>query len=590
MLAVLVLLGAGDAVSAAVRRPESWSIGPSVQAGAFERRDAVPVPMRDGIRLVADLWIPKGAGKYPVITIRTPSGRPAEWMDGKGVGEYFASRGYAVVIQDVRGTGDSPGTFGFLWQEGNDGFDTVEWSAVQPWSNGRVASMGHSYTGAAQWITARQKPPHLVCMAPTAAGGMYFNELPYVGGAFGMMGSLGWLNQFGKDSVDPKTVDWVKVANHRPLRTMDSVLGRSLPIYRDFLDHPTMDGYWAKLQYFDEDFLTATVPTLTITGWFDQNQAGALFYWRGVRAKSPAKAQQYLLAGPWDHRQTWAGGAEKMGAFEWGKAGVVDSRPMQLAWFDYCLKQSRPSFDFPRARVFVTGSNQWLDLPDYPPPGAGKPRAFYLRSRGHANTAAGDGTLSFAPPGQEPPDRFTYDPRQPAPSPEQEAGFDQRASHRRPDVLLYTSERMTGMLSVIGQVKLELYFASDGLDTDFTAKLIDVFPDGRSIMIGPKQAIFRARYRYGFERQVPLIPGKPTKMVLDLYDVAHTFLPGHRVQLEISSSAFPTFNPNQNTGNPVATDTIFRVARQLVFHEGQWASRLFLPVFPFDVKQSGVRR
>jgi putative CocE/NonD family hydrolase len=210
----------------------------------------------------------------------------------------------------------------------------------------------------------------------------------------------------------------------------------------------------------------------------------------------------------------------------------------------------------------------------------------YLRSGGRANTAKGDGRLDWQPPGLEPPDRYSYDPRNPTPGSEQEAGFDQRATHSRQDVLIYTSAVMDRPLNVLGQVKLELYVASDALDTDFTAKLIDVFPDGRSIMIGPKTAIFRARYRYGFDREILMVPGKPTKLELDLYDIGHTFLPGHRVQLEVASAAFPQFSPNQNTGSPVATDTIFKVARQMVLHEGQRASRLLLPIVGPDILRS----
>jgi putative CocE/NonD family hydrolase len=210
----------------------------------------------------------------------------------------------------------------------------------------------------------------------------------------------------------------------------------------------------------------------------------------------------------------------------------------------------------------------------------------YLRSGGNANTALGDGRLDWRPPGLEPPDAYTYDPRHPTPGPTEQGGFDQRATHGRKDVLVYTSGVLDRPLNVLGRVKLELYMATDALDTDFTAKLIDVFPDGRSIMIGPRTAIFRARYRYGFDREVPLIPGKPTKLELDLYDVGHTFLPGHRVQLEVASAAFPEFYPNQNTGHPVATDTIFRVARQLVLHQGQRASRLLLPVVGADILRS----
>ena len=325
------------------------AVAPLAAQPKILRRDAVVVPMRDGRKLIADLWLPAAPGKYPVITIRTPYGRRVGWMDAKGVGEFFAGRGYAVLVQDVRGTGDSEGTFGFLFQEIDDGYDTIEWSAAQPWANGKVASMGLSYFGASQWVTARHRPPHLVCMAPTAAGGLYFNELPYVGGAFGVTWALSWLNRFGPNRVDPKTIDWATLVKHRPLRTLDSVMGRTLPIYRDFLDHSTLDGYWQKLQYFDADFAASSLPTLTITGWFDGNQPGALFYWRGMRARSPAKDRQYLLIGPWDHQQTWTGGGEKIGAFEWGQAGVVDYRPIQLAWFDYCLKGSTQTFD----------SNRW---------------------------------------------------------------------------------------------------------------------------------------------------------------------------------------------------------------------------------------
>lgn len=543
-----------------------------------ERRDAVRTAMRDGVTLVSDIWLPAGGGRVPAIVIRTPYGRRADWMDGKGVGEYFAAHGYAVVVQDVRGTGESGGTFQFLFQEINDGYDAIEWIAKQPWSNGRVATMGLSYFGASQWVTARTRPPHLVCMAPTAAGGMYFNELPYVGGAFGASWALNWLNRFGPDRVDPKKVDWDRVARHRPLRTADSVMGRVMPVYRDFLDHPTLDAYWARLQYFDEDFRAATLPALTITGWFDGNQPGALFYWRGMRQFSKAKDRQYLLAGPWDHTQTWSGGGEAIGAFRWGKTGIVDYRPIQLAWFDYCLKGSAKSFPYPRARVFVTGSNEWRDFPEYPP-AASTRKYLYLHSDGRANTAQGDGRLDWHPPQRETADRYTYDPRNPTPGPDEDAGTDVAPIQKRPDVLVYTSAPLTAPLTIIGQTKLDLFVASDGYDTDFAAVLIDRFPDGRSIMIGPKIGIFRARYRAGFNQELPMVPGRPTRLMIDLYDAAHTFLPGHRIQVQVSSAAYPHFNPNQNTGNPVATDTVFRTAHQMVIHEATFASRLILPVF-----------
>jgi putative CocE/NonD family hydrolase len=552
-------------------------------AAQIRQQFDVMIPMRDGVKLAADLWRPRDQGRHPVILIRTPYLKAPNFIDTPKLAEYFASRGYAVVVQDTRGRGDSEGDFNFFFQEGPDGYDTIEWLAAQPWSNGRVGMMGVSYLGTVQWLAAREHPPHLVCMAPTAPAGRYLEELPFQGGAWMHRWSLSWINGVsGRIEQGPNLneTDWDEVLAHRPLLTADSVLGRSMRLYREMLEHPLMTDYWKRIQFTDEDFAKITIPTLTTTGWFDGDQPGALFYWRGLMAKAPNKAQHFLVAGPWEHANTFLGGTLKVGDTELPPASIIDNKAAHLAFFDWCLKQSKPSYEAPRARVFVTGANVWREYDSYPP-AQSAPRTFYLASGGRANSIEGDGRLTWqAPPANQPPDHFTFDPKHPVPDGVggEQFGEDRRPLQRRDDVLVYTSEVLTEPLEIIGNVMVNLEAASDALDTDFTAVLADVGLDGRALQLGPTIGIRRARYRNGFTREELLTPGKPEKIRIELYDMAHRFEPGHRVRLEISSSAAPSFNPNQHTGNPVATDTVWKVARQTIYHEGARASSITLPV------------
>jgi len=538
----------------------------------------VMIPMRDGVHLAADIWRPEAPGRYPVLVARTPYQRTglqlAQW------GNWFAKRGYVFVAQDTRGRGDSEGQFVFFAGDGKDGYDTIEWLAAQPWSNGKVGTLGLSYLGTVQWMAAREHPPHLVCMAPTAPGARWFEEIPYLGGAFAFAWALNWVNgTSGRISQGPNTagLDWNKILAHRPILTADSVMGRVMPLYREWLEHPVEGPYWHRTEYTQADFASIDIPTLTTTGAFDADQPGSFHYWRGLMANVRDKSKHFLMMGPWLHEQTFEGGGRKVGDTELSAESIVDNKAIHLAFFDWCLKGTAARFDQPRARIYVTGSNVWKSFDAYPPASV-TPKKLYLSSGGRANSLFGDGRLSWDAPAESPPDRYTYDSKRPVPASMADEGLDRRAIQRRDDILVYTSDALTSPVEIIGNVVVNLEAASDALDTDFTAILTDVGPDGRAIQLGPRIAIRRARYRNGFEKEELLTPGKTESYRIELYDIAHSFEPGHRIRLEVSSSAAPYYNPNQNPGNPVATDTEWKVAHQTIYHDRTRASVITLPV------------
>ncbi len=540
----------------------------------------IRIPMRDGVELSADMWMPKEEGRYPVILVRTPYLKSGDKFPEAG--KHFASQGYVFLVQDVRGRGDSDGEFEWFFADGKDGYDTIEWIAQQPWCNGKVGMRGSSYLGTVQWLAAREQSPHLVCITPTAPAGRYFDEIPYTGGAWMMRWSLTWLNLTSgrSNQKNNASVDWDNVFKHRPILTMDEVMGRRMRFYREFLEHNTIDDYWKRILFSPNDYRNMDLAVLQVTGWFDGDQMGTITYWDGMNKYSPAKDKQYLVIGPWDHGQTFRGGALKMGEMEFSGDSVIDRKAQHLDFFNHYLKGSTSEYDHPRVKVYITGSNKWLELKDYPPPQA-QHKPLYFHSEGKANTLGGDGSLSWVTPQNELPDNYTYNPKNPVPSERDGHAIDNRVIERRDDVLVYTTEEIKDSLTILGQVFVNLYAASDALDTDFTAKLLDVYPDGRAINLGLfDTGIRRARYRNGYEKEELLTPNQPEKYKIVLCDIGHTFLPGHKIRIEISSSAFPEFNPNQNTGNPVATDTEWKNANQTIFHDSQRPSHVVLPVLP----------
>lgn len=553
------------------------SFSPMVSYAQMSAQFDVRVPMRDGVTLSTDIWLPSAQGKYPAILLRTPYQKAPQFERYRL--RYFVEHGYAVILQDVRGRGDSGGRFHFYFSEGKDGYDTIEWIAKQPWSNGHVGTSGASYLGTVQWLAAREQPPHLKCMIPTAPSGRPFDELPYLGGAFIGPRMLEWLNDTsGRASQGPsaKNLDIEAILKHRPLLTMDEFMGRRIPLWKEFLQHPTLDGYWRPLNFQQEDFQRIHIPALTVTGWFDGDQAGAISYWEGMSAHNPDNRNVHLIIGPWNHAQTYLGGKLQMGDIALAPQSILNIQEIRRKFFDWCLKGTPASFGQPRAQVYVTGEDRWYYFDSYPPPQVTM-QPLYFHSDGRANSLHGDGTLSWQVPEDEKPDRFTYNPHDPVPVIGR--GLDQRPVQRRDDVLVYTTDKLTDSLQVIGRVFVYLYASSSALDTDFTAKIQDVYPDGRALALGSTAAgVKRARYRGGYEQTELLTPGEPALFKIELFDIGHTFKPGHRIRVEVSSSAFPLVSPNQNTGNPVATDTEWKNADQTIYHNRQRPSHILLPV------------
>ena len=545
----------------------------------------VRTPMRDGVELSGDVWMPAEGGPFPTIIIRTPYLKTMAIGDFTlaGWATYFAERGYAVVMQDVRGRGDSDGDFDFFFQEGEDGYDTIEWMAAQPWSNGDVCTAGVSYLGTDQWLAAREHPPSLKCMVATAAAGRWMHELPYYGGAWMMSWALDWINgTSGRNmqTANAAGIDMDSVYWHRPLLTQDDAMGRDMPLFNDFLENSTMNEYWNRLHFTEEDFRGLDLPVLHVTGWFDGDQPGAMFYWDGMMAHSPAADEQYLLSGPWGHAETFIGGTLEVGEMTFKPESIVDNMAEHLAFFDHYLKGSADSYDQPRARVYVMGAEEWREFDQYPPADA-QPTDLFLSSGGRANSIAGDGALSWSPPEDDsPPDRFTFDPQRPVPAAlgVLPSGEDRTPLHRRDDVLVYTSEVIEEAVEIVGKVVIEFHAATDARDTDFVANIMDVYPDGRAVKLGPITGVVRARYRNGFDREELLTPGEVARYEIDLGHIAHSFEPGHRIRIDMTSSAYPHVAPNQNTGNPVATDTEWNTARQIIHHSREYPSRIILPV------------
>jgi uncharacterized protein len=533
---------------------------------------AVEVPMRDAVRLCANVWLPARSPPCAAVLLRTPYANTAQEFARLGLQDYLCA-GFAVVIQSVRGRGNSQGTFGFFFVEGEDGFDSVEWVAHQSWCNGKVAMDGGSYLGTAQWLAAREQPPHLLCIMPTVPAGDWFNEIPYMGGALQVDWAFSWLGLMAGIDFDFDVTGDRNLQRYRPLMDAEKVLGAALPLYREILEHPTLDAYWHRLQWSAEDFKRVTIPVFTVTGWFDGDQAGSLLYWRGLAMHGESSPDAQLIIGAWGHRECYLGGETRLGEMDLGPHSVLPIRQLRLDFLRRHLTDAHRE-SAARVKLFVTGSRCWHEFDFYPPAHA-QLRSWFLGSDGSANGIDGSGKLSEGLP-QGAADHYCYDPLDPVPY---KAGAeDHREIERRSDVLVYSSQDLSDPLTVIGAVELVVHVSSDSLDTDFTAKLLDVYPDGRAVSLTHVGGILRARYRHGFDREEPLTSGESVELRIRLSHVGHTFLPAHRIRLEVSSSCFPLVDPNTNTGASFATDTQHRKAQQTVFHDALHPSRLLLPV------------
>jgi putative CocE/NonD family hydrolase len=545
----------------------------------------VPVPMRDGTILRADVWRPDHGRPAPVVVARLPYDRSHALIPMSAIDpDRAVAAGFAFVCQDSRGRYGSDGVFRPFVDEPADGYDTIEWAAAQPWSSGAVGMSGRSYGAGAQWLAAAEQPPHLKALFPVVIGSDFYDGWIYQGGAFQLGFNVFWALLINVPREAPRAVAH---SRHRPYATLPVLreAGPGAAFYFDWLAHETNDSFWKERAY-DSRYGRVTVPACNVGGWYDVFLGGTLQNFARMRREggsAEARAGQRLVIGPWGHGSTY--GAYPDHSYKvFGEDGL-DLTDLQLRFFARHLMGERNRVDEePPVRLFVMGENRWRDETDWPVPGT-RYEPFYLRGE------AGDGRgLSREAPGEEPPDAYVYDPADPAPTVggptslpallfgTSSGPHDQRRIEGRPDVLVYSSAPLEAPLSVVGPLRVTLFAATTAVDTDFVAKLTDVLPDGTSRILA--EGVLRARYRQGFEAARPVTPGAVDEYTIDLVATANVFLPGHRVRLIVTSSSFPRFDPNPNTGRALGVDGPgdLRPARQTIFHDRARPSHLLLPV------------
>jgi putative CocE/NonD family hydrolase len=561
----------------------------------------VDIPLRDGVKLRADIYRPDDTSSHPVLLARLPYNKDLSLISLSLLSPVRAARrGYVVVIQDTRGRFKSDGQFSLFAGEAEDGYDTVAWCAAQPWSNGQVGMYGASYFGATQWLTATANPPALKAIVPTITSSDYYEGWTYQGGAF----QQGFI-QFWAAGMATETLTRLSDAPaDARSKLYGSIFGMhkaywGLPLadfppatvpglidhYREWLKHPALDDYWECVR-IESKYEQIDVAALHIGGWYDIFLEGTLRNFVGMRTRgksSRARQKQRLIVGPWLHGLI----DRVVGEVDFGPSvllDAVDLGGLHLQWFDHCLRD-QPDNGAP-VRIFVMGANIWRNENEWPLARA-IPTRYYLTSDGSANSARGNGQLLSQPPVRTASDTFLYDPERPVPTRggctlmpgAQSAGpRDQRPVEERDDVLVYTAEPLTEPTEVTGTVEAIIYAATDGRDTDFTAKLVAVAPDGRALNLC--DGIVRARYRNSLARAELLEPGRVYEYHIQLGSMSYLFAPGYCIRLEVSSSNFPRFDRNLNTGGDFATESVGRPAVQHVFHGGPRASYVVLPMVP----------
>ncbi len=574
-------------------------ISPLLAAEHFDVKveQGVAVKMRDGVTLRADIYRPDAEGKFPVLLQRTPYNKAG----GVNFGHRAAARGYVVIIQDVRGRYTSEGDWYTFAHEAEDGYDTIEWAAALPYSDGRVGMFGGSYVGATQMLAATAHPPHLAGICPVVTASNYHDGWTYQGGAFEQWFNESWSSGLAQDTLN-RAVG--KVTNARegedvlPLTSyplfnlpMTGALNANTsalaPYFLDWLGHPSYDAYWKRLS-IEEYYADIRVPALHIAAWYDIFLGGSLRNFTGLKARAAteeARKGQRLLVVIGGH----AGGGRKIGDSDFGpEAAKFEEGAITLSWYDFLFKGVQNEFATgKRVKIFVMGVNQWREEDDWPLARA-KTTKYFLHSQGAANSVHGNGVLSTSAPASEPADKFTYDPGKPVPTIGGplccDAGHlapgpkDQRTVEEREDVLVYSTPPLEHDLEVTGPVWLEFFASSSAADTDFTAKLVDVFPDGSAINI--TEGILRAKYRESQEAPSLLTPGKVYSLTLDLWATSNVFRAGHRIRLEVSSSNFPRFDRNLNTGESAATSAKWATAANTILHDAAHPSVLLLPIIP----------
>jgi uncharacterized protein len=566
----------------------------------------LPMITRDGVTLYADVYRPAAQGRFPVLVIRTPYDKNAD--NALTEKAYFPPRGYVVVVQDTRGRFASEGEFYPFVREAIDGYDTIEWAAELPWSNGRVGMVGQSYMAVVQYAVAATRPPHLAALCPVSGSTSYFENSIWRRGVFELAYRLKYfimmaretlmrqgrfekrwpaIAQYLTDPSDIRSPLTPEAISHLPLRDWGERLRDCAPFCADMMANSRYGPYWQAAD-LGRHAHGVTVPILHVGSWYDMFAYDTVKMFTVLRrgaGSEAARMGQRLLMGPWAHLVPYSAPTSRgTGDIDFGPAALIDLHAIQLRWFDYHLKGIRNGVDEdPPVRIFVMGDNVWRDETEWPPARAIF-TAVHLSSGGKANSLNGDGRLWMTAPENEPTDKFVYDPLDPVPT----CGGNyigpgngvrnQAAVEARDDVLVYTGEVLEHDLEVTGPIVLKLFASSSAPDTDFTAKLVDVRPDGYAQNIA--EGVVRACFREFLEAPTLMRPGQVYEFTIDMWSTSHVFKAGHRLRLEVSSSNFPRYDRNQNTGHEIGTDAETRPAQQTIFHDHRRPSRLILPIIP----------
>ncbi len=534
----------------------------------------VPVPMRDGVCLASDIYRPNKEGPFPALVIRTIYHKQAErytkWT------KRFVEHGYAVVMQDCRGRHDSEGKWEPYVHEADDGYDTHEWIGAQDWCDGNIGTFGVSYLGFTQTLPAVKSSYYLKAIAPIASQQDNFGHF-YVDGVFQLHIAINFMNMAGKTMKLGSTafLNLDEVYRRLPLKSaLDDIV--DLPFYRQAVEHYKFDGFWnhygLRNRYRDVD-----VPAYFITGWYDNlvHEGFKQFTgWQSQASTSDARKLTKLLVGPWSH--TNIGSDKPFGDVSFGSEASIDYIDEQIRWYDARLRGIDTGIDDePPIRIFVMGENSWRTAHSWP-----LPETVYTNYYLHDH-----GILSEDVSGNENPDLFRYDPMNPVPSHGGQymsikcsGPFDRTDVEARDDVLVYSTEPLERDIEITGPILLKLYASSSTKDTDFTGTLVDVYPDGKSIIL--TEGILRARFRASIEKEEFLVPGTVYEFDLDLWETSNLFMTGHKIRLEISSSNFPRFDRNLNTGNRPGIDSEVLISNQIIYHDADRPSHLILPVIP----------
>jgi putative CocE/NonD family hydrolase len=532
----------------------------------------VEISLRDKVRLVGDVHLPRSAGPFPSIVFRTPYGRDDE--NYRRYARFFSSNGFAFLNSDVRGRGDSEGTFVPYFNEGKDGKDVIDWVANQSWSNGKIGTFGASYSARIQWLTALEGPRNLLAMISKVSPSDPFVESP-TGVNDPMHISWRYLVS-GRTLKNTEDIDWDSVYRTLPLKYMPRELGLDLPDWEEDLSHQTFDKYWDAIGY-QKRFEKIDVPTMHISGWYDDEQIGTFINYVGMRKKSASprsRDNQSIVIGPWGHN---VNSTPKLGDVDFGPGAIIDLDSLQLNWFRRWLVDENVSVG-KRAKIFIMGENRWVDFEDWPPVNV-SPSKLYLTSNGRANSRFGDGSLVWnADEIVDGKDEYKYDPSDPTPfvteiTSSQIGGPDNYSSvERRDDILVYTSPRLERDITFLGAVNADIFMETDVPDTDIMAMLLDVWPNGYAQRMC--DGMTRGRYRRGMDSTELLESDKVHEFEVDLWNTGHTFAKGHSIRVSIASAAFPKYSRNLNTGLDLASDATMRVANTRIIHSKRYPTSL----------------